>query len=270
MVIEGPLFIEDDGLSRAWVRAFAALAAPGVEEVSPLIVSVCGRGWTSPGVLPTMERELDVALAQAGKRSCHQVANTIFPLHLARPDRTRDEIFRRYLAVRQRQRRSRRGPRVTYFDRLIAFGQDGNERNQLEYIISTYQKGNHRRSALQASLLDPHCDQTDQRQRGFPCLQQVSFMPQDEGGLCVTGFYAMQYIFTRGYGNYLGLCRLGEFVARELGLRLTRMVCIAAVAQLGSGISKKSARELLQRLKPVLDCQPNTPSPDERAEETGS
>lgn len=43
----------------------------------------------------------------------------------------------------------------------------------------------------------------------------------------------MQYIFERAYGNYLGLCRLGEFIAAQLGLKLVQMNCISNIAVLG-------------------------------------
>lgn len=69
--------------------------------------------------------------------------------------------------------------------------------------------------------------------RGFPCLQQIAFAPCGRDGLIITGFYAMQYIFERAYGNYLGLCRLGEFIAAQLGLKLVQMNCISNIAVLG-------------------------------------
>ena len=117
-----------------------------------------------------------------------------------------------------------------YFERLIGFGCDKEGKqgvNQLEHILSTWKRGNHRRTALQASLFDPRKDHTHQQRRGFPCLQHVSFSPTNTGGLAVTGFYATQYVVERAYGNYLGLCRLGEFMAHEMGLKLDRMTCIA-------------------------------------------
>ncbi len=42
----------------------------------------------------------------------------------------------------------------------------------------------------------------------------------------------MQYLFERAYGNYLGLKRLGDFMAHEMSLTLERVVCIAAVGKL--------------------------------------
>jgi hypothetical protein len=48
----------------------------------------------------------------------------------------------------------------------------------------------------------------------------------------------MQYLFERAYGNYLGLVRLGRFMAHEMGLQLERVVCMAAVAKLEVGIDE--------------------------------
>jgi len=48
----------------------------------------------------------------------------------------------------------------------------------------------------------------------------------------------MQYLFERAYGNYLGLKRLGEFMAHEMSLRLERVICIAAVGKLDVRVSE--------------------------------
>jgi hypothetical protein len=79
-------------------------------------------------------------------------------------------------------------------------------------------------------------------------MQQVAFAPYGNDELAVTGFYAKQYLFERAYGNYLGLCNLGRFVAHELGLRLTKVTCVAGVATMGN-IKKRDLEDLLQELK---------------------
>jgi hypothetical protein len=58
----------------------------------------------------------------------------------------------------------------------------------------------------------------------------------------------MQYLFERAYGNYLGLARLGEFMAHEMGLRLERVVCFSAVAKLEVSLSQ--VKPLLSRFRP--------------------
>jgi hypothetical protein len=102
---------------------------------------------------------------------------------------------------------------------------------------------------LQAAVLEPRRDITNQRHRGFPCLQQVSFAPHGNNELTVIGFYATQYIFQKAYGNYVGLYNLGRFVARELGLRLTMVTCFSGVAELGT--SKTKLTKLKARIEEI-------------------
>ena len=235
-----PLFFEAENLSIAWVRAFLALMEPGVSRITPLVFTLTCISNGQPTETTVIRDELNIFLKQHGKSTINSTANTIFPKSFWNPNKDRRELYDRYQrafpVIKRLDSQNRYG---LYFQRLIAFGQ-GRKRfpreevNQLEHIITTYKKGNHRSSALQASVLDPFLDHTDQRRRGFPCLQQISFVPDSETGeLEITGFYANQYIVERAYGNYLGLCRLGHFVAHEIGFSLSRMNCITNVAELG-------------------------------------
>ena len=180
------------------------------------------------------------------------VARTIFPRGLWNPARAREELYRRYFRILPRIRKCPDNKYGVYFERMIAYGDTA--KNQLEHIIQTYKRGNHRRTALQAAILDPATDLTDQRMRGFPCLQQVAFVPTHGGGLRVVGFYPRQYIFERAYGNYLGLCWVGRFIAHELGLQLEEMQCFICVATLG-GLGKAVLQPLASRLRELLDTR---------------
>ncbi len=124
---------------------------------------------------------------------------------------------------------------------MVAYGPD--RFNQLEHVIAAYNEGLHRRSALQVAIFDPGEDHTRQRQRGFPCIQQVGFAKVGETGLVVTAYLPMQYIFERAYGNYLGLSRLGQFVAHEIGLELKMVQCFVGVASRGD-VSKAQLADL--------------------------
>jgi hypothetical protein len=250
---ERPVLIEDNNISRAWVRAFAILAAPGVDALAPLVLTVSLPGDGELPFVPAVGEIVDAALRARGIPPSRTTANLIFP-SIWNPERPRRELFERYRRMLPRIRKERLNRDGVYFERLITYGATGAERNQLEYINSTYVGGNHRRSALQATILDPERDQTNQRQRGFPCLQQVSFLPNPQHGLAVTGYYATQYIVDRGYGNYLGLCRLGQFVAHEIGQPCIRMSCVAAVARLGDRWNKTWARERLAPLSRALSA----------------
>ena len=247
----GPMIIEERNLSVAWGKAF--LKVFDASEVSPLVVAIKDLDGGEPRELSVIREALDQTLDAQGKGSCHTVANTIFPKGMWNPEAAREELFDRYLRLFQHMRRYKGNKYGLYFQRLIAFGCDNNGEcgvNQLEHILSTWNGGNHRRTALQASLFDPFKDHTHQRQRGFPCLQQVSFAPIGTGGLSVTGFYATQYVIERAYGNYLGLCGLGQFMAHEMGLRLDRVTCIATPAKLD--YPKSHLQELAMSVRDAL------------------
>jgi hypothetical protein len=225
------MVIEENNLSVAWGKAFLQVVSVG--EITPLIVVMRDLDSVEPPEIPAIREALDHALEAEGKGlSCHTVANTIFPSYW-NPKADRQQLYQRYFRVLPRVRRHPSNKYGVYFERLIAFGHDGNLQggvNQLEHIIQTWNNGNHRRTALQAAIFDPKRDHTNQPRRGFPCLQQVAFARNGNDGLSVTGFYATQYIFERAYGNYLGLCRLGRFMAQEMGLRLAQVTCIASPA----------------------------------------
>jgi hypothetical protein len=225
-------------------------------EVAPLAVTVTGFSDNgTPCQDASIRRLLDQSLLATRNHTCDTVATTIFPSSLWRPDADHHLVYQRYGEIWPEIRRN--NPNGTYFQRMIAFGIERGQGfscgvNQLEHVLTTYHGGNRRRSALQVSIFDPTRDHTHQRQRGFPCLQLVTFRPFGAGYLAVTGIYSTQYLYKKAYGNYLGLCRLGQFVAHGLGLKLARMTCIAAVAVRDAGIRKSDLTELVQSLETQL------------------
>jgi thymidylate synthase len=185
-----------------------------------------------------------------GQSRVETVANTIFPASLWRPNRPRQELFDRYLRLIPSIRQHSANRYGTYFERLIQFpGPQGQPINQLEHIVTSWHAGVRRRTALQASIFAPHVDHTRQRRRGFPCLHQVAFFPT-QGALKIVGIYTTQYLIERALGNWLGLQRLGEFMAAELGLTLTHVQCIAATEIVDA--PKRELRPLLLDLRSSL------------------
>jgi thymidylate synthase len=256
-----PFLPKSKNLSVAWAEVFLKLMDSGVDRLTPAIVTVSDLDDHGvPHENSVIRNRLDQELGVRGCYSCHTVANTIFPESLWNPvaDNNAKTLFERYDRIWPRVKRYRQNTLGVYFRRLTAFppkerGRPGEAINQLQHIIDTYNRGNHRVSALQASIFDPTQDHTHRRQQGFPCLQQVAFVPVDGTGLCVTGFYATQYIFERAYGNYLGLCRLGRFMAAQMGLSFIQMTCVAAVARRSDpGTSKGSLQPLASDLGQIL------------------
>lgn len=240
------MLVESRTVADAWLKVAGALAARGATTLAPLAVVVEGIpkvGDLCPG--PFLAA-VDALLVAHQCKTVHTVANTIFPENLWLRSVDFPDLVRRYRDLKPRLRKA--NPRGTYFERLISFTDD-DEGNQLQHVLKCWDDGVRRRSALQAVIFDPRRDHKATRQLGFPCLQQVSFAPNEDGGLTVNAYYTTQWVFDRALGNYLGLCALGRFMGQQVGLPLTRMTCMAAQAQLGGGIVKTELKEHLQRLR---------------------
>jgi len=247
-------YVEESNLSVAWARAVRIGSARGRSELAPLVLAVTG--FDGAGNFQEDSRiraAIDTLLATSEKQSVNTVANTIFPAAYWNPAGERQLLFQRYERVVPRLRKaSRKNSRGIYFERMITGGPQGQE-NQLEFAISTYlARQGVRRSVLQVGVFDPSRDHSAAAQLGFPCLQHVSFAPTAEG-LLVNAFYATQYMVERAYGNYVGLCRLGRFVAHEIKLPLVRFTCFTGVAQ--CEMPKSRLANLLATIDAVLGPQ---------------
>ena len=255
------LAIQEQNIENAWARSFLALMEPGVTEITPLVATVSIAEMNGTQDRSEIRSAIDTCVCQLRRshsklQETHTVANTIFPQSLWNlgSDKDGELLYRRFATAWPQIKRCSQNRRGSYFRRLTAFRPDGQEEpiNQLKHIVATYKAGNHRRSALQASIFDPALDHTNSRLLGFPCLHQVAFAPIGDDGLSITGFYATQYVFDRAFGNYLGLCRLGRFMAKMLGLRLVRMSCVASIAQLGTP-GKGELRSLEHTVKKLIE-----------------
>lgn len=233
-----PLFKSASSLSEAWADVFLSTMEKGGGTRHPVVVTIDGLEDNHEIEIPSIRARLDAELNEFSENKCHTVANTIFPMSLWNPrlEDSADVLFERYERAWPGIKKCAANKYGVYFRRLTAYQPDGASEpvNQLEAIVQSYKRGNHRKSALQVSIFDPTRDHTDQRQKGFPCLQQVSFTPLEHGLLSVTGFYATQYQFEKAYGNYLGLYWLGKFVAAQLDMTLSQVVCSAAVLSRGN------------------------------------
>ena len=225
--------ITEHSLSRAWLRAISLANNGPRKEVSTLIVNLENVANGNPVEDSSIRNKLDEALESNGDFSVATVASTIFPSSLRRLGESRQEFFSRYLKVWPRINAIKQNRRGTYFQRLIAYPQPGTGAfNQLDFVVSAYSGGTRRRSALQCAILAPSVDLNATPFQGFPCMQQVAFIPEGENGLRISALYPMHYLWARAYGNYLGLLNLGRFMAQEMGLELTALTCVALVAKL--------------------------------------
>ena len=247
-----PVMINDCNLSRAWSRLLLRVLNHAGTEVSPLVLSVTGFEENRSAREDSAVRQaLDQLLEHKGQLSVEDVAFTIFPQRvwkLSRGDRHRFFALYRKTFPRWRALNRRANGRGMYFERMVMYGRGPCDGNQLEWILSQYgSRRSVRRSMLQATIFDPGRDHVANAQLGFPCLQQVSFA-RTPAGLVVNAFYATQQIFDKAYGNYLGLVRLGAFMAREMNMRLARLNVMVGIAKL------ERIRKSDPALTPVVDA----------------
>jgi hypothetical protein len=258
---------EEANLSVAWARAFSVVSAKYGRELSPFLVSITGFHSGIVSEEKELRHALDTSLEESGHQSIETIANTIFPESLWRRsgcDRTK--LFAEYIEnlpdyVAMAPEKNCCG---LYFARLIAFDLDPttgnqlphipvertpNKGNQLEFIIRKWQDGLRRRGMFQACVFDPVRDHTGAAQQPFPCLQHISLVPDESSGtLCLNAFYATQQLFVKAYGNWLGLARLGLFLAHEMGLRFERLTCFAGIEKMDQ---RPRSGNQLRRLKDV-------------------
>jgi hypothetical protein len=258
-----PTSVHGSNLSEAWARAFLECWSAHGATLASAVVSFNIReddlDWTleNGSVRAALEGQLQsLGISSVGQSSIETVAGTIFPESIwRRCQGDRNKFYQEYNAIWPRVKRCRQNCHGVYFRRLTAFGEGSNPVNQLEEVISTWNNGVHRHSALQAAVFDPLHDHKPTRQRGFPCLQQVAFHPNEtngRGGLSIVAFYATQLLVEKAYGNYLGLYRLGKFMAKAMGLNLVNVTCIAADLKLNATCTKSTCMTLERALKGLI------------------
>lgn len=245
-----PILIDQPNISLAWAEAFLAVRDASKHKLSPLTLTFTGFYGGEVQEHAGIRSALDLALVASDMQKVQTVANTIFPLSLWRFAKgDRKALYAEYRAnlpeyVAMESSKNQRG---LYFGRLIAFDMDHKtgdrlahvpqgivpeDGNQLEFIIQHCKPGV-RHSMFQASTFDPARDHTTLAQLPFPCLQHVTFEPDFKAGtLGLNAFYATQQLFAKGYGNYLGLARLGLFMAGEIKLSLDRVSCFIGVEKM--------------------------------------
>jgi hypothetical protein len=259
MSTEAPIVIDHANLSVAWAKAFLETMKPG-RNLRPMVLTIGGFPGQQPPEVEALRATLDQRLIALDKNPSEISALTIFPhkmwVRRGRPacGAFSELCLEQFLPrMRKRDARNQYG---TYFERMMAFS--GSRRdgvrvvNQLQFVIDLLKKDRRpRESALQITCFDPAKDHTGQPVRGFPCLQQVSIAYDNDGRLAVNAFYPMQYIFDRAYGNYLGLCHLGDFLAHETQLQFSRLTCFIGKPELGD-VPKRDLEQVVDAAKDAI------------------
>jgi hypothetical protein len=257
--------IDESSLSFGWLRAVEHLLdVPKGKDVNVAM------GFSTideePAVREVLDSFLDrTAVAKPAKKvvPVETVASTLFPESWYVPERApepRAHLYRlRERAARVHRRIS--GPREfeTYFDRLVAYpAADGGTVNQLEAQVLRLQRELRHRgpksSAYELGVSEPgdlriQRPDGDRLMLGFPCLSHIS-LTLHGNAIHLTALYRNQGFLRKAYGNYVGLARVARFLAREVGVGVGEILCVASHADVELDVAGKRALEGL-----VTECR---------------
>lgn len=251
--------IKEDNLSIAWAKLFKLILTSSKHELSPFLISISS---SDNGILENLavREQLNLELKRKRIFTVETVASTIFPQNYWNKNAPRTYLYSRYLKNFPKIKSYPQNYSGTYFQRLISFNSMYNKNesiNQIEELIDGWHNGVRRRSFYQAAIFDPRKDQSRKPLQGFPCMRHISFNINDNSsgtGLEIIGIYATQTVFEKAYGNYLGLCNLGQFMAHEMGINFIGLKCISARLILKNGNNSIADLKLLEtNISQILD-----------------
>lgn len=274
--------IQRDSVAEAWIAAVELLLDRGgksfhLTTAFPASYEAESAPW----------QEVDDFLVQHKKCKweLQTVVNTIFPEELYHPDlgdAAAERLYETYAMSMRVHRRSGHGHgKETYFNRLVAYpvatgsterlgekaeklNEDGTW-NQIAFFLDrlTRQrvKGK-RRNSYELGLSHPvdadlrvQSPLHDISPGSFPCLSHISLTLVDDR-VNLTATYRNQYLITRGFGNYIGLIRLAEFIARESGAEPGEVQVVATGADVElESFSAGEIKELVTSCRAALDSQ---------------
>lgn len=225
-------------VSDGWLRAMRMLAKRQNRDAFHLTVRFADPTEEDPNVRSAVDR----MLGELGLQDVEAVANTIFPKGLADSSSDSHHLADRYRKTYPTIRKmSPKNARGTYFGRLVQRPPD--DLDQLNATIHKLRQsvavGNQRmQSTYEVDLADPDLAMStyvagkDLRVRyGFPCLSFLSFH-LDGDSLHLFAFYRSQFMVERGYGNYLGLGRLLQYVANQVDVPAGEMLVVSGHARI--------------------------------------
>ncbi len=216
----------------AWRAAVAGVDAKPGDSSHNVIIDVAnplaGATTDDPRVA-TVETFL-----QGYGKSVETVANTIFPsfLYYRHGAPKLFDVFRDRVLPKVRKNARWSG---YYFERMMQVpAMDGGTVNQLWGIVERMRDPNVRaNNKFELSLFDPERD-VDGSPYGGQCLSFLSFKLHagNPKTLALTAIYRNHFYIEKLLGNIVGLGRLMEFVANEVGLAVGSLTIVSTHAEI--------------------------------------
>jgi len=264
--------IDGTTLDEIWAQLFQLSQMPNADVMGATMLRIKNPIATDMFAEPSQIRlEIDNLLKRKGRPRVRETAGIIFPYSTWKSKNWNiDQLTTWYVGEFMPRLRAIAPPhlRNTYFERMVNYsGLPGATEtdNQLKFLISACRDGNQqirhfRQSGLQVSIFDPKRDHSRNPRKNFPCLQQLGFHFQADGSLGLSAYYPTQLIIERAYGNYLGLCQLGIFMADQLGITFTEFVCFVGSPRMGNDFRKGDLVELSRIAKETVDASHELPA----------
>lgn len=270
--------IEGRTIEDAWLSTLRVVSEEPNRQMLHVMTTVAEPQLTGD---ERLRQQIDVTLTpQPGNRhglqSAETIANTIFPRSLY-PDPkvsyipqdddnnalladAAEKLYERYRLIFPYMKKLHgENTKGSYFQRMISWGDKDTLRgyNQLKKRIEQLQGKRtaavNRFNASDLQLTEPGEPEglpieiqsaTDNRMRSFPCLVHVDIGVLD-GKVNLMGTYRHQMLISKGYGNFLGLARLQQFLAQQSGYGVGELAMQATVADAEGGLFTRDDIKLL-------------------------
>jgi thymidylate synthase len=162
------------------------------------------------------------------------VAYTIFPYVLFNENIDPNELYKKYLSYYNYPLRKKIWRWGTYFYRMINYANI----NQLDRIIKAINQRNTKSRAAYTIIIEKPGGETI-RPLGAPCLNYLAIQYDNKDRtINILATYRNHDFLKRAYGNYLGLCKLIQFIAKSTNLKPGRLTCISSHAYIGEKKTK--------------------------------
>lgn len=245
--------VETETLSEGWLETVHMVNASPEQTMFHTMTSI----RRPLEEVASIRKRCDSLLAALGMAPVETVANTIFPKRMADASADPQALSERYRAMYPTLRRWDGNRRGTYFGRIVDYPGTEGSFDQLDRLVAKLRNESAQRGpmasryevniAAAADLATPdgrsdpesgaeaaeavvvHTERDNSRM-GFPCLSLCSFQ-LDHGTLHLLAHYRYEFLIKRGYGNYLGLARLQQYVADQCELDVGELTIVTGRAQ---------------------------------------
>ena len=164
-----------------------------------------------------------------------QVAHTIFPYKFYKSGIDRDRLYQKYWRYFKFTRTQPHRGWGTYFERMIRYAPNGDNVqavDQLATIIDAI-NGRSRNYGAAYTIVIPYPQKDSRRMMGAPCLNYLTVQVETTGRckrINLLAVYRNHDFLERAYGNYLGLCKLLEYIAIETNSEIGSFTCVSSRA----------------------------------------